>query len=262
MRFLLSSLVLLTASCAATPPLESAPAFKSSERPTSSLLLENIDLPEGVGLESGFGAQSVSRELTEGGLALLKQWEGEIRCDSNPDLHCPYNDVAGYCTIGHGHLLDKKSCSEITARLVELNYLNGITDAKATEILKRDLSLAQGIVEAKTDKHGKIGTTVIDDNQYDALVSFTFNVGGRNFNRSTLLKRLQSRKTIGGNADIEFEFSRWVRSGGVVYEGLKNRRKAEAKHFFLNHGLPSEMDGEEAAFSLGEDVFVDIQIGE
>ena len=80
--------------------------------------------------------------------------------------------------------------------------------------------------------------------------------------KATLLKKLKSRENINGTADIEFQFSRWVRSGGKVYQGLVNRRADEAKHFFANYVLPSELEEYEAVLGVTEEAFLDIAIGE
>ena len=237
-------------------------SFKSIDRPTSGLLLEGLEFAETSELESDLQVAVTKRSVSEIGLSLLKKFEGEVRCDEAAQLHCPYNDVSNYCTIGHGHLIAKQSCDDIIPELESLEFLGGISDDEATALLEKDIERAQAIVEAHIDEAGRLGEISIDDNQYDALVSFIYNVGGGNFNRSTLLKRLKSREAVSGTADIEFQFSRWVRSGGVVYEGLKNRRLDEAKHFFLDYGLPSELDEEETALGVSEEAYIDIQNGE
>ena len=107
-----------------------------------------------------------------------------------------------------------------------------------------------------------LDTVAIDENQYDALVSFIFNVGAGAFHRSTLLRRIRARELLSGNADVEQEFSRWVRAGGVVSRGLVARRKREAAHFFADHGLPSVINPETAAFRLEPLTLIDIQTGE
>tara|TARA_R110001592_G_scaffold319334_1_gene596923 strand:+ start:12075 stop:12899 length:825 start_codon:yes stop_codon:yes gene_type:complete len=251
-----STAVLCTTACETITPT----AYNSLDRPTAGIFLDDDYLQEGE-LEAGFQTILVSRTVTVDGIALLKTFEGEVRCANNENLHCPYNDSAQYCTIGHGHLIAKASCENISAKLVELEFSNGIDDEKATEILVEDLAKAQRIVEAHSED-GKIGTAEIDDYQYDALVSFIFNVGGENFSKSTLLKRLEDRKVVSGSPAVEFQFSRWIRSGGTVYQGLINRRKSEAEHFFANYGLPSDLDQNEGLLKVDESAYVDIRVGE
>lgn len=63
--------------------------------------------------------------------------------------------------------------------------------------------------------------------QYDALVSFVYNLGATNFRKSTLLKKLNA-KDYKGAAD---EFLRWVSPGSSVEAGLRRRRTAERAMF-------------------------------
>ncbi len=70
-------------------------------------------------------------------------------------------------------------------------------------------------------------TARVTQEQYDALVSFTYNVGGRAFCRSTLARKLNAGDCLGAAR----EFHRWNRAGGTVLPGLTARRKAEAAMF-------------------------------
>jgi len=65
----------------------------------------------------------------------------------------------------------------------------------------------------------------LNQNQFDALVSFTFNVGGASFNGSTLLKVLNQ----GQYAQVPDQLRRWNKAGGKVVQGLVNRRENEVK---------------------------------
>jgi GH24 family phage-related lysozyme (muramidase) len=91
-----------------------------------------------------------------------------------------------------------------------------ITAAEAEEILKRDL----GVFEKAVADAVKVQT---NSDQFSAMVSFTFNVGGAAFRDSTLLKKHNARD-FSGAAD---EFLRWVYAGGQVMPGLQRRRNAE-----------------------------------
>ena len=63
----------------------------------------------------------------------------------------------------------------------------------------------------------------LNQDQFDALVSWTFNLGPTNLAESTLLKKLNG----GHYEEVPSEMARWNRAGGQVMEGLKRRRKAE-----------------------------------
>jgi len=95
-----------------------------------------------------------------------------------------------------------------------------ITRAEAMEILSRDLAAVEKDVLS-------VVKVPLNDNQFGALVSFTFNVGGGNLRSSTLLKKLNA-KDYAGAAD---EFGRWVYANGTKLAGLVTRRKNERALF-------------------------------
>jgi lysozyme len=74
--------------------------------------------------------------------------------------------------------------------------------------------------------HTKV-TLTLTQNQFDALVAFTFNVGGPNAEHSTLLKLLNQGDLEG----VAVEWMKWNHQGGKVLDGLTNRRKAELALF-------------------------------
>lgn len=134
------------------------------------------------------------------GLALIAAHEG-LKLKA---YLCP----AGVPTIGYGH-----------TKGVRMG--DTITPDQADKFLREDLADAEKAVNAQGLK--------INQNQYDALVSFTFNVGVGNFGKSTLLKKVKA------NADdpaIRNEFARWNKGGGKVLPGLTRRRKDEADLYF------------------------------
>ena len=103
---------------------------------------------------------------------------------------------------------------------------------KADQVLAQD---AQRFEQAVRDKV----TRNLDQDEFDALVSFTFNVGVGNFGASTLLKRINDGSYRCGTAavrraaivDVEAQFKKWNKSGGVVLKGLTTRRQDEANLF-------------------------------
>ena len=97
-----------------------------------------------------------------------------------------------------------------------------ITEAEGQAILKKDLARFEKIVEDNI----KIK---LNQNQFDALVSFVFNIGGDAFKKSTLLKRLNSKEDP--NNVAKEELPRWNKGDGRVLEGLKRRRNAEVDLF-------------------------------
>jgi len=141
------------------------------------------------------------RKIDEEGLAHLKKWEG-LRLTA-------YQDSAGIWTIGYGHT------SAAGKPYVQKGLL--ITPPQAEEMLARDLVQYEKAVEESV----KVG---LSDNQFAALVSFTYNVGVSAFKRSTLLKRLNH----GDYDSVPQELMKWVNAGGKRLKGLENRRAAEA----------------------------------
>jgi len=130
-----------------------------------------------------------------------------------------YNDQAGHCTIGVGHLVHLGNCRES-----ENGLEKGITRAKALTLLRTDASSKVDAVAANV----KVPLT---QEQFDALVSFTFNVGEHNFETSTLLAKLNA----GDVAAVPGELARWnkitVNGRKVASAGLTRRRGREGKLF-------------------------------
>jgi len=141
-------------------------------------------------------------KISDAGLALIKTFEG-FRANS---YICP----AGVWTIGYGH-----TGSEIKAGLK-------ITEREAELTLRKDIKQFEDVVLQKI----KIP---LNQNQFDALVSFVFNIGSGAFSESTLLKRLNNKEDP--DTVARTEMPRWNKGGGRVLEGLKRRREAEVELF-------------------------------
>lgn len=131
---------------------------------------------------------------------LIKEAEG-LRLEAY--LPTP-NDV---WTIGYGHTKTAKSGMRITK-------------AGAEELLLHDLAW----VEATIDKYVKVP---LNQNQYDALASFIYNVGASAFRKSTLLKLLNA----GDYEGAAEQFPRWNKQKGKVLRGLTARRQKEKTLF-------------------------------
>ena len=141
-------------------------------------------------------------KTTDPGINLIKTFEG---FSANSYL-CP----ARVWTMGYGHTGP------------EVKEGMRITEAEGQAILKKDLARFEKIVEDNV----KIK---LNQNQFDALVSFVFNIGGDAFKKSTLLKRLNSKEDP--NNVAKEELPRWNKGDGRVLEGLKRRRSAEVDLF-------------------------------
>lgn len=156
--------------------------------------------------------------ISDNGVEHLIKLEGGARLTM-------YNDLGknkGHCTIGVGHLVHKGVCNGVIPS--EKPYLKGITVAHAKKMLKTDISVAENTITGSV-------VAPLTQNQYDALVSFVFNIGGPKFRSSTLLTLLNSKQYTNA-AD---EFLKWdkvtIGSKLIPVPGLINRRIAE-KHLF------------------------------
>lgn len=129
-----------------------------------------------------------------------------------------YLDSAGLPTIGVGHLLTKSenTSGKINISGVNVVWRNGLTANQIAQLLNQDLDRFENAV----NKYVKVPLT---QNQFDTLVSFSFNVGIGAFSTSTLLKRVNARKY----ADVPDQLKRWKFAGGRVVPGLSNRRELE-----------------------------------
>ena len=138
-------------------------------------------------------------ETSENGIELIKDFEGRRLV--------AYQDSVGVWTIGYGHTK--------TAHEDKL-----IIKSTADRLLAEDLVEFEKYVE-------KYVTVSLTQNQFDALVSWTFNLGPGNLKESTMLKKLNQ----GLYEEVPDEMRRWNKAGGKVLEGLIRRREAEAKLF-------------------------------
>jgi GH24 family phage-related lysozyme (muramidase) len=138
------------------------------------------------------------------GIDLIKKSEG---CELDA-----YLDAVGIWTIGYGHT------GTVDGKAICFGMV--ITQDEAIELLKADLRKFEKSVE-------ELVTTEINQNQFDALVSFTYNVGPGNLKKSTLLKKVNT-DDFNGAAE---EFLKWNKAGGRVLNGLTTRREAEKKLF-------------------------------
>lgn len=140
------------------------------------------------------------RHVTEEGLNLIKRFEG-----FSPTIYiCP----AGYPTIGYGHVVLAHEQDQ---------FASSITQAEATELLRKDVRIAERAVL-------RLISVPLTDGQFDALVSFTFNLGAGALQRSTLRRKVNQ----GAHIDVPFEIIRWVYVAGVRLNGLIRRRRLEA----------------------------------
>ena len=120
-----------------------------------------------------------------------------------------YRDAAGVLTIGYGHTGADISPGDKISRYWADELLRDDVERFEAEVRRLKVARTQG--------------------QFDALLSFAYNLGTERLKSSTLLKTIRNG---GSHAAIRREFMRWVYSGGKRLSGLERRRKWEAKRFF------------------------------
>ncbi len=143
-------------------------------------------------------------QTSEKGIALIKEFEG---CRLTA-----YQDSVGVWTIGYGWT------QPVDGKPIRAGMT--IKQQTAERLLKT------GLVSYESDvsRLVKVGLT---QGQFDALVSFTYNLGVRSLSTSTLLRKLNA----GDYAGAADEFLRWNKAGGKVLNGLTRRREAERALF-------------------------------
>lgn len=126
-----------------------------------------------------------------------------------------YNDAAEppNATIGYGHMLHRGPITHADEGLVW-------SDAHAIEVLGEDAASAARFVAANVH-------VFLTQQQFDALVSFTFNVGTGAFAGSTVLRLVNAHEF----AKVPAALMEWVHAGAVVLPGIVNRRRAEGELF-------------------------------
>ncbi|MCL6419408.1 lysozyme [Aestuariirhabdus haliotis] len=136
------------------------------------------------------------RHITQDGIDLIKRFEGF----SSTVYICP----AGYPTIGYGHLVRSGES------------FHEISETEAEELLRKDVESAERAVL-------RLVNVPLTDGQFDALVSFTFNLGSGALQRSTLRRKVNHQ----AHAEVPEQLMRWVWAGGRKLNGLIKRRNAE-----------------------------------
>lgn len=127
----------------------------------------------------------------------------------------PYNDAAGYATIGFGHLIGLRPVTPSDRRRWQT-----ITRKQALRLLQVDAEAAASAVRT----HVKVR---LSQAEFDALVSFVFNTGAGAFATSTLLAKLNA----GDRGSAAAEFAKWTHAGDKTLPGLATRRAAETRLF-------------------------------
>nr|VFJ73662.1 MAG: Phage-related lysozyme (muramidase), GH24 family [Candidatus Kentron sp. FM]VFJ76505.1 MAG: Phage-related lysozyme (muramidase), GH24 family [Candidatus Kentron sp. FM]VFK24302.1 MAG: Phage-related lysozyme (muramidase), GH24 family [Candidatus Kentron sp. FM] len=193
--------------------------------------------PPGVFLEEWEGKSlprgTELRKVYDKGIELTKRSEGFI--------YKVYDDLGGYCVVGYGHVVKRNRCDGMEPE----EFRRGITEDRGTEILRADMAMAERAVMTLVDN-----AQDLTDGQYAALCDFVFNVGRRNFERSTLRQVLNR-----GEYDrVPNQLRRWVNVGLRTWPGLATRREREIGLFFEGMEIPQSI--------ADSRTLIDIRVGE
>ena len=137
--------------------------------------------------------------ISEEGLALLKKFEG---CELKA-----YQDSVGVWTIGYGHTKEVKEGDQINKD-------------EAEHLLAEEMPEYEGYINSYVD-------VPLEQNQFDALTCWVYNLGPTNLRNSTLLTVLNQERYT----DVPREIKRWNKAGGKVLKGLIRSRDAAALLF-------------------------------
>jgi lysozyme len=155
-------------------------------------------------------AKALPTSLSPAGAAFISRFEGfrsKLYNDPSP---------ARNATIGFGHLVHAGPINGKEPQEFRL----GITKKRALDLLRGDAAAAAKAVRTAVK-------VPLNQQQFDALVSFTFNLGSGNLRQSTLLKKLNA----GQYAAVPQELRKWVKANGSTLPGLVSRRGAEGVLF-------------------------------
>lgn len=144
--------------------------------------------------------------INNNGISLIKSFEG---CVLNA-----YLDSVNVPTIGYGATFYENG------NKVKLG--DKITSKQADDLLVFHLNLFASKVQSLIKSN-------LNENQFSALVSFTFNLGIGNFQKSTLLKKVNINPN---DSSIKNEFLKWNKANNKILNGLTRRRQAEAELYF------------------------------
>ena len=161
-------------------------------------------------------------KMSDNGINMLKKFEGSV---TKGDKHVIYDDKTGKpvdankplpsgATIGYGHLIKPNE-----------DFRNGISESKATELLRADIATAEYAVRDNI-------TVPLSQNQFDALTSLAYNIGAKNFANSTVVRYINNPNFHSSvYQNLESVWKAWNKSGGHVMAGLSNRRNQEWNMF-------------------------------
>ena len=166
-----------------------------------------------IGTISNDGRVAITQHsIDQKGLTFVKNEEGEV-------THV-YKDQVGKDTIGIGHLITPLEAARkaILINRVPIDYTKGLTEAQCYQLLDQDMDNAERAINTFVK-------VALNENQFDALASWTFNCGVGALQSSTLLRILNQ----GDYGSVPAEFNKWTKADGQTCPVLVGRRKREVQ---------------------------------
>ncbi|RWL45373.1 MAG: hypothetical protein EOR60_15025 [Mesorhizobium sp.] len=214
------------------------------ERVPSQLQIEELN----GNLPGAAGGGLTPKPIIQLALDLIKAYEG---WSSNA-----YDDPANYCTIGYGHLIKKDRCANID--LKKVNFSELLTEKEGNTLLAADTKAARLIIQ-------RLVKVDLTKQQFGALTSFVFNIGGANFSGSRALAFLNENDFDHATTEMR----KWVHAKGKKLAGLVSRRNCEVVLFktgTLSRTTAGEVDiqacGSAAAGAPEITEMIDIETGQ
>ena len=160
-------------------------------------------------------------KISENGLNIIKESEGLATL-------LPDGRITSYPDIGYGSKL-------YTIGYGNTRYEDG-SKVKKGDIIseERASELLENITNGFAESVESLVKTRLNQNQFDALVSFIYNIGVGAFSKSTILRKINKNPN---DTSIAHEFSRWKKSNGKILNGLVARRKKESDLYFTPTNL-------------------------
>lgn len=159
-----------------------------------------------LGTKTGKLAIPTYMKPSKKALDIIKKWES-MRLNA-------YLDPIGIPTIGYGTIKYENGA--------KVKMGEKVTQKRADELLDFEAG-------KKAREINKLLKKELNQNQYDAILSFSYNVGTGALGKSTLLKKINVSPC---DPTIKGEFMKWIYAGGQKFSGLENRRKEEAALYF------------------------------
>lgn len=200
----------------------------SSTKDASAVVQKKDDESKMVnGRKSGEGVNN-HLALSEQGLQFIIKNEGMVKNQSG-DKHVMYDDSENFATIGYGHLIAKKSVAALTDA-EKKEWKNGLTEAEALSLLSKDAKKYEKALGASV-------TVELQQHEFDALVSWSFNVGKGWFGIGSHEQASAVKNINAGKFDeVGNALGMFQRADGKFNQGVLNRRNREINVFNYGYG--------------------------